>query len=188
MRHYCEQLYGREIKEEDCVYGPNGKILSFQLGKPIEGIERRINYKYEDHYVPHDAANKLLAAGGRSIVDQLYELGIKAKVVAATSQQNQIAAGRSAIEKAWFDEDTTKQGIRCLKKYAFKEREGDKGYSEDPVHDVYSHGADGFEVVAQVWRSAKVTEAPPKLKFLQDMTVNEIFYGTSENSIGIDRI
>lgn len=188
MRHYCEQLYGREIAEEDCVYGPNGRILSFKLGKPIAGIEHRASYVYQDHYVPHDAANKLLAAGGRSIVDQLYELGVKAKVVAATSQQNQIAAGRSAIDIAWFDEDACKQGIRCLKKYAFKEREGDKGYSEDPVHDVYSHGADGFEVVAQVWKSAKVSETPPAPRFLKDMTVNEVFYGDLGNSNGIDRI
>lgn len=187
MRHYAEQLYGREIPEEDIEYGPNGKVLSFKLGKPIEGIERRIGYQSGDNYVPHDAANKLLQAGGRSVVDQLHELGIKSKIVEATSQQNQIAAGRGAIDRAWFDPVHCKQGIRCLKKYAFEERDGERGYSTTPKHDVYSHGADGWEILARVWKSAKIDALPPKPRFLNEMTVDELFYGATPNS-GISRI
>lgn len=187
MRHYAEQLYGREIPEEHIEYGPNGKVLSFKLGKPIEGTEHRIGYQSGDNYVPHDAANKLLQAGGRSVVDQLHEFGIKSRIVEATSQQNQIAAGRGAIDRAWFDPVRCKQGIRCLKKYAFEERDGERGYSTTPKHDVYSHGADGWEILARVWKSAKIDALPPKPRFLNEMTVDEIFYGATPNS-GISRI
>lgn len=185
MKHYAERLYGREFV--DVAYGENGKILSYSLGKPIEDAEHRVNYNYGEHYVPHDAANKLLQAGGRSVVDQLHEMGIKSRIVAATSQQNQIAAGRSAIDQAYFDPDMCKQGIRCLKKYSFEERREDRGYSTTPKHDVYSHGADGFEVVAQVWKSAKIEAPPPRPRFLNEITVDELFY-SGGSSTGIDRI
>lgn len=187
MRHYAEQLYGREIPEEDIEYGPNGKVLSFKLGKPIEGLERRIKYNYGDNYVPHDAANKLLQAGGRSVVDQLHELGIKSKIVEATSQQNQIAAGRGAIDRAWFDPVHCKAGIRCLKKYAFEERDGERGYSTTPKHDVYSHGADGWEILARVWKSAKIDVPPQRPRFLSEMTIDELFNDRPATS-GISRI
>jgi phage terminase large subunit len=183
MKHYAEQIYGREIV--NIQYGENGKVLSYSFGAVIN--ERRTQYQYGDQYVPHDAANKLLQAGGRSIVDQLHEFGIKSRIVHATSQQNQIAAARSTIDLAWFDEEHCKQGIRCLKKYAFEERDGERGYSTTPKHDVYSHGADAFEVVAQIWKSAKVDAPPPAPRFLHEMTVNEIFYGETPKS-GISRI
>jgi phage terminase large subunit len=185
MRHYAEQLYGRELT--NIVYGENGKIISFDLGKPIDGIEHRIKYNYADHYVPHDAANKLLQAGGRSVVDQLHEMGIKSRVVSSTSQQNQISAARSAIDLAYFDPTMCKQGIRCLKKYEFRERDGEMGYSQEPIHGIYSHGSDAFEVVAQVWKSAKMEAPPPRPRFLHEVTAEEIFYGSIENR-GTDRI
>lgn len=180
MRYYAEQLYGREI--ENIVYGENGKVLQFTLAKPIDGIEHRMEYKYQDHYVPHDAANKLLAAGGRSVVNQLDEFGIKSRIVKATSQQNQISAARAAIDLAYFDEEKCKQGIRCLKKYAFEERDGEKGYSDKPKHDVYSHGADSFEIVAQIWKSAKIETPPERPRFLNEMTVDELFSVSKEKS------
>ena len=187
MRHYAEQIYGREIPEEDCEFGANGKVLSFKLGKPIDGAEHRVEYNYSDNYVPHDAANKLLQAGGRSVVDQLHEFGVKSRVVAATSQQNQISAARATIDLSWFDADRCKQGIRCLKKYAFAEKD-DGGYSQTPVHDVYSHGADAYEIVAQVWKTAKNAAENEKPKFLTDMTIDEIFWADTGNKSSIERI
>lgn len=186
MKHYSEQIYGRELI--NVKYGENGKVMSYELGKPIEGIEHRVKYEYAYNYVPHDAANKLLQAGGRSIVDQLHEFGIKTKVVGATSQQNQISAARAAINLAWFDPVMCKGGIRNLKKYAFEERDGDKGYSHVPKHDVYSHGADAFEVVAQVWKSAKIEKPRERPKFLHELTADEVFYGQTNSGNSIERI
>lgn len=185
MKHYAQQVYGREIVDVD--YGENGKVLSYKLGAPIAGIEHRAQYIAGENYVPHDAANKLLQAGGRSVVDQLHEFGIKSRIVAATSQQNQISAGRSAIDLAWFDPVRCKQGVRCLKKYAFEERDGDRGYSTTPKHDVYSHGADGWEILARVWKSAKIEAQPQRPRFLNEMTVDELFYGGAPQT-GINRI
>lgn len=176
MRHYSEQIYGREIPEDKCVFGANGKVISFELGNNIEGLEHRLAYRYAEHFTPHDAANKLLQAGGRSIIMQLFEFGIKAKVVAATIQQNQISAARALIDLAWFDADKCKAGIRNLKKYEFSLKDGEGGYSKEPKHDIYSHAADALEIIGQVWKSSVISSEAQKPKFLEDLTAKDVFF------------
>lgn len=178
IKHYAEQIYGKEIPDDGVKYGPNGKIVSYKLGKALEGLDRRSKYRYSKHYGPHDAANKLLQAGGRSIVNQLYELGIKMHVVHATSQQNQIEGARITIDLSWFDSENCAEGIRSLRKYQFKYNEDKGSYSKEPDHDLggYSHGCDAYEIIAQVWKSSKVEEKPPQPRFLDKMTANEIFW------------
>lgn len=158
IKTYAEQIYGCYIPDENIVYGVNGVIESFELGGAIEGCEHRREYKYSANFGPHDAANKLLQAGGRSMVNQMFELGIKMKTVNATSQQNQIQGTRSVIDKTWFDSVRCSEGIRSLRKYQFKFNE-DKGvYSRTPDHDFggYSHACDAFEIISQVWKSSDV--------------------------------
>lgn len=177
LKHYAEQIYGREIPDEKIKYGNNGAIVAFELGNHIEGVEYRTGFAYGDHYVPHDAINKLLQAGGRSIVDQLYELGVKSRAVHSTSQQNQIEGARKAIDLAWFDEDKCAQGIRSLKKYQFKYDENKASWSKEPDHDLggYSHGCDAFEVISQVWKTAKREDKPQRPRFLHEATLEELW-------------
>lgn len=186
IKHYAEQICGREIPEETIVYGPNGKILSSKLGKELEGLNRRTKYTYANHFGPGDASNKLLQAGGRSIVDQLYELGIKMKVVFATAQQQQIEATRVTIDKSWFDPETCAEGIRALKKYQFRFNEDKGSYSKEPDHDFggYSHGCDAFEIIAQVWKTAKTDIEQPPARFFNDLTAQELFWPTNTKSKG----
>lgn len=183
IRHYAEILYGREIT--DIQYGENGKITKYTLGAVTN--ERRAGYAYAEHYVPHDAANKLQAAGGRSIVQQLFEFGIKSTIIPATSQQNQIEAARLTLDMAWIDPDTCKAGLRALRKYQYLFDEERNKYLDKPDHDAYSHSCDAFEIIAQVWKSAKLPQPPATPKFLEQMTVNELFYGEEQHG-GYDRI
>ena len=177
IQHYAEQLYGRKII--NIKYGKDAVVESFDLGEEIEGQEHRVKYTYGVHYGPHDAANKLLQAGGRSIVQQLHEFGIRMVVVASTSQQNQIEGARVTIDRTWFDEDKCKEGIRSLRKYQFILNEQKGSYSKEPDHDLggFSHGCDAYEIIAQVWKSAKVAEPNVKPKFFEQQTANEIFWG-----------
>ena len=133
-------------------------------------------YRYGRHYVPHDAANELLAAGGRSIVQQAKELGVTMHVVAATSQQNGIEAARKTLEICWFDETNCAEGLECLRQYQFEFDAAKKIYRPKPRHDWTSHAADAFEIIAQVWR--RPPEPPPDSapRFLQDAKAKEIFW------------
>jgi phage terminase large subunit len=171
IKSLAEQVYGKEII--NIKYGESAKILSYELGSVIN--ERRTKYNYGEFNLPHDAANKLLQAGGRSMVDQLFELGIKANVVKATSQQNQIQSARTTLKHTWIDKENCSEGIRCLRKYEFEEKKDSGGYSQTPKHDIYSHGCDAYEIIPQVWRSNKKELEKERPRFLHEMTIDEIF-------------
>lgn len=148
--------------------------------------ERGYNYGY--HYAPHDAANKLMAAGGRSIVQQAHEQGIKMHVVNATTQQNGIEALRKVLNNSWFDVDKTKDGVQCLNSYHFEYDEERQVFKSHPRHDWSSHGADAAEIVGQVLRDDVKQEKREKPRFLNDMTANEVFWGDISSNSTNDRI
>jgi phage terminase large subunit len=137
------------------------------------GIDR--SYRYGQHYVPHDAANELLAAGGRSIVQQAYGLGVKMFVVKATSQQNGIEATRKTLERCWFDASACEQGLEALRQYQFEFDPDKKVFRSKPRHDWASHGSDAFEIIGQVWHPPRDLEFVPKPRFLEDLTAHDLF-------------
>lgn len=132
-------------------------------------------YTYSGHAVPHDAANKLLAAGGRSIYQQMVGFGLKnIKIIAATSQQNSIEAARTTLKQCWFDEDMTKDGVAALMQYHFEYDEERKDFKKIPLHDWSSHAADAFEIIGQVWKEPSVPAARTKPRWANEMTFNEL--------------
>lgn len=145
------------------------------------------SYKYDKHYVPHDAANKLLAAGGRSTVQIAYELGVKMFVVAATSQSNQIECTRMILNNAWFD-TKCEDGIACLKQYQFEFDKNKGRYRDTPRHDWASHGADSLEIIGQVLKKEVQEKPAPKPRFLEEMTANELFWGENTSNYSRERI
>lgn len=144
----------------------------------IKDRAKACGYQYGKHYVPHDAANELLAAGGRSIVQQAYGLGVKMFVVPATSQQNGIEATRKTLERCWFDASKCEQGLSALRQYQFEFDSDKKVYRSKPRHDWASHGADAFELMAQIWREPPVIVEAPKPKFLHETSLDELWKST----------
>ena len=131
-------------------------------------------WRYGKHYVPHDAANELQAAGGRSIVQQADALGVRMWVVPATSQQNGIEAARKTLERTWFDAGRCETGIEALRQYQFEFDAERKIYRDKPRHDWASHGADAFEIIGQVWQTPVEKPKPPKPKFLHEISFDEL--------------
>lgn len=131
-------------------------------------------YAYGRHWVPHDAANELMAAGGRSIVNQAWDAGVKMSVIPATSQQNSIEASRLTLDRCWFDETKCAEGIECLRQYQFEFDEDKKVFKSKPRHDWSSHGCDAFEIIGQVWRTPDNERPKPEPKFLHNMTFDEL--------------
>lgn len=169
------QKQGCEVRVIGC-YEDSGQDVRFYCdylrGQPYE--------KWGDHFVPHDAANKLLAAGGRSIVEQAFDYGVKMRVVAATSQQNQIEATRLVLRDTWFDPVTCKEGLRALRQYQFEFDENTKKFRSKPRHDWASHYSDAFEIIGQVMKEERPAKEKPKPRFLNEMTLNELFESQPE--------
>jgi phage terminase large subunit len=149
--HYCEQLYGCKIivDERDAR---TGKIKQWHFGERID--EDRAGYIYIGgrHYAPHDAANKLMAAGGRSIVEQCMELGILLESIPAATHQNCEAALRGCLDRVWFNKAKAKDCVHALMSYHYDYDEDLNIFSKEPVHDWSSHYADACELMARMWQ------------------------------------
>lgn len=139
------------------------------------GVIKRKRYKLGKHYVPHDAKHKLLAAGGRSIVEQAWDFDIKMIVIPATSIQNGIEATRKVLEYTWIDPVKCAQGVRALKAYQYEWDKDKKIYRDKPRHDWASHAADALEIIGQVWRDDVKPEKPAAPRFLHEVTASEVF-------------
>ena len=146
-------------------------------------------YRYAPaHNVPHDAANKLLAAGGRSIVEQAYALGVKMKVIPASSQANQQAALRKVIPRMWFDSDKAVKVIKAMKNYRYKYDEQKKIFSKEPIHDDNSHYCDSMEIIGLTNLDMVKDTKPPPPRFLHEITADEVFWGQEQTKISNNRI
>lgn len=165
------QKIGNEIRIID-YYENSGQDIEHYCGI----VKERPYGKYGKHFVPHDAANKLLAAGGRSIVQQAHALGVTMYVVSATNQQNGIEAARKTLEICWFDPSTSQVGIDALKAYQFEFDDDKKVFRAKPRHDWSSHAADAFEIIGQVWKNEVKEKEPEKPKFLHEATAKELFW------------
>lgn len=144
------QMVGGEIRLLD-YHSSSGKDVPFYCD--LLKSKERFADQYGRHYVPHDAANKLLAAGGRSIVAQARDdHGIQMQVIPATSQANSIQATRKTLGVCWFDESTCADGIDALSSYRYEWDEKNRCFRSTPLHDWASDGSDAFEIIAQAWR------------------------------------
>lgn len=135
------------------------------------------NYVGGHNFGPHDAANKIFQAGGRSLVEQLFPLGIRMRVVHATSVMNGIAAARVLLKRSWFDPVACARGIKHLRQYQWKFDANRKVFSSTPLHDEHSHGSDAFEIVGQVANDNIASPSKPDgPRFLDQVTANEVFW------------
>lgn len=151
------QQAGAEVRLID-YYESNGEDVAHYCA-----VVNEKPYKYEKHYVPHDAANKLLAAGGKSIVEQASSHGVRMIVVPATSQQNSIEATRKTLGNVWIDEEKCKDGLHALKHYQFPYDEDRQTFKNHPVHDWSSHACDAVEIIGQVMQENRPVEEKKKL-------------------------
>lgn len=165
------QRSGQECRIVD-AYEASGE----DIGHYCDVLDAR-GYNYGNHYVPHDAANKLLAAGGRSIVQQMHERGYKARIVAATSQQNQIEALRKVLRATWWDKDRCQDLIHAAMSYHFPYDDERQVFKSTPDHDFSSHYCDALEIIGQVWQSEREISKKPIARFVNHQTADEVFWG-----------
>lgn len=145
------------------------RVLDFYnaSGENIEHYAKVVKdkgYKYALHWLPHDARPKTLAAGGRSILDQLIENGVKpAYIVPQLSVQDGIQAVRKMLPRVYFDRDKCAYGLMALRQYQREYDEDKKMFRDKPRHDWTSHAADAFRMAAVSWQEQRVKAKEPDL-------------------------
>ena len=104
-------------------------------------------YVYDILYLPHDAQNKTLAANGRSIEEIVRNAGFNVRIIDRTPITDSINAARTIFNKCYFDRENCYEGLQCLRHYRYDVNPETGNFSQKPLHDNYSHGADAFRYI-----------------------------------------
>ncbi len=127
----------------------NGEDIQFWI-KELQNKD----YNYGTHYLPHDAKAKKLVYK-HSIEQQVRDKLKSVIVLKRTGIPDGINMARTFFKKCWFDSLNTADGLGVLGRYKYKVAEGADpdlpNYSNEPVHDEASNGADAFRYMAQAY-------------------------------------
>ena len=104
-------------------------------------------YVIDTIWLPHDAGNKTLASHGKSIEEVVRAANFNTRVIERTPIVDSINAARMMFNKCWFDRINTHDGLQCLRHYRYDVDPDTKQFSQKPLHDNYSHGADAFRYI-----------------------------------------
>lgn len=140
------QLCGNEIHVID-YYENHGEGLAHYI-QIIEKKNIENKWKYGTHFVPHDAAAGSFEIG-MSRVKYAHDLGIKMTVLPREGVDMGIERVRKHLSKCYFDINKCEVGLKCLESYRKQYNEKLRVYSESPLHDFSSHGADAFRYMCQ---------------------------------------
>lgn len=118
-------------------------------------------YVYGDHLLPHDAQVRELGSG-RSRIETLASLGIRARVGRALGIEDGINAARLLLPRCWFDAAKCARGIEALRDYRREYDERLGAFRARPLHDESSHAADAFRYLAVGLRMNGAQRAMPE--------------------------
>jgi phage terminase large subunit len=119
-------------------------------GKSFQEILKAVKempYVYGSHLAPHDVkVSDYTSKESRWTIAK--NLGIPFIIVPKLSIQDGIDAVRRVIPNSYFDSEKCAQGIACLSQYQKTWNETLKQFSDAPLHNWCSHGADAFRTAA----------------------------------------
>lgn len=124
-------------------------------GEGLSWYVNQINakgYTYSRHVLPHDVEVRELGTG-KSRLEMLRSLGLRAEVAPKLTVEDGIEATRVLLRRAWFDIERTQPLIDALMSY----RRGLNSRTEEfgsPVHDWASHGCDAVRYAAVALRKS----------------------------------
>lgn len=150
------QLIGSEIFIFD-YHASSLKDIDFYVDLLVQKQDE-YGITYGRHWLPHDAHPRTLAAGAGSMLQQMNEharrnpkLGQFA-IAKRLDKQEGIQAARKTFPVCHFHDTRTEEGRRALRHYHRQWDEEKRVFTNEPVHDWASHGADAFRTVALTWK------------------------------------
>jgi len=137
---FCQQL-GAEVRLIDYL-----ECSGVGLDYYAKALQER-PYVYGEHLLPHDVQVNEMGTG-KSRLEVLAALGIRARVLPQLKVDDGIQAVRALLPRCWFDGGKCARGLEALRNYrrAFDIHLG--YFRPAPVHDWSSHGADAFRYLA----------------------------------------
>ncbi len=115
---------------------------------------QKLGYVWGRHYLPHDGNHERQGeTSNHSPKEMLERLGLRnVEIVERVSElQHGIQITRDMLATAWFDAEGCKEGIDHLDSYRKSWNERLACFSDTPLKDVHTEGADSFRQWAQVY-------------------------------------
>lgn len=138
---WVADVIGGEVRLMD-YYEANGESLDHY----VQWLKDK-GYMEHTHILPHDVAVRELGTG-KSRLEVLESSGMTIEVAKRLPVDDGIQAVRKLLPNCYFNESTTKHGLNCLRNYRRQYNEKLDVYSDRPLHDWTSHGADAFRYLA----------------------------------------
>jgi hypothetical protein len=109
-------------------------------------------YTLQQLWLPHDAFARTFRSK-KSVMDVFMAANLPVRRVPNPDAGNRVLHGINAVRnvlRTWpiyFDKNKCKRGIEALENYSRKWNIENKVFQDNPLHDQWSHGADGFRYV-----------------------------------------
>jgi hypothetical protein len=134
-----------------------GKPLSYFMDE----VDRR-GYRYDRHWLPHDARARTLQTGVSTIEMLVKRWGTdRVAIGPELSFADGIQAARWLLQQPMRVHPRCGEGIEVLRQYHYVWDEDRKAFGRKPEHDWSSHGADAFRGLACVVRASdRLTRRP----------------------------
>lgn len=134
------------------IVGLETRIIGY-----IEGAQQSLDYYVKKlqalpyvwgtDWLPHDARAKQLGTG-KSIEEMLRGMGRTVKITPRLSVVDGINAARTVLSNCWIDSEKCVDGLQRLRHYRYDVDSVTGQFSNQPLHDDASHGADAFRYLA----------------------------------------
>lgn len=148
------QASGQEVRLID-YYETSGESLTDIVGSITERGKQR-QFRWGDHYLPHDVEVRELATGRsrREVLESL--LGTKVRVVPNIGIADGINATRMVLARCWIDAEHCERGLNAVRLYRREFDEKRKVFIPRPLHDWTSHSADSLRMLAVGYRQPAI--------------------------------
>jgi hypothetical protein len=93
---------------------------------------------------------------GKSRLEIAESMGLRFKEVPTIPVLDGIGVVRGMMPRMWFDKVKTKQGTNALKQYRKEYNEKYQRFSDRPLHDWSSNGADAFRYLCVSYQEQNV--------------------------------
>lgn len=137
---------------------------------------QKTGYVWGTHYLPHDGAHvrqgQLVNLSPKQMLENLNLQNIQ--IVPVVSElQHGIQKTRDSFSSCWFDEQRCAEGITHLQMYRKRWNTTTGNWSQEPLKDVHTEGADAFRQFAQGF--VVDDGILPNLTFITQFTRNDAF-------------
>lgn len=140
-------------------YEVNGLSMPM-IVEEIREMHKKNKWQMGDWYMPHDAMSHSLQTG-KTIMEQLWGLGINPKPVPNVEVQHGIQAVRKTLPLIRINGQACYQGLEALKAYQKKWNDKLGVFSRAPLHDKSSHSADAFRYLCLAISDFKIELSKP---------------------------